>query len=478
MKKDIITQLYKLNISFTPLAKKYLLDLKETNYENLIKLGENLIQNNKKIIITKELLEIILKQNLKLFSQIPEENLEVITQNYFENDLKLLNPMNLSKLKGETNEFLKLIQFRFNFFKKKLTEENLNIYKTNVQEIKQKNNINQENVNIIGYIREIKKGNNISTILIEDEFGIIYGKIENELLEKEIIFPNEILLFLGKIKLKKFFIIKIIRKKQIMRKNYEKKDFKIFILSDLHSSHYDFKKKRWDKMINWLIKNYKKNKIKYLLILGDNVEGIGIYPKQEFDIIFNTLKEQYNYLKELLKKIPLEIRIICIPGNHDIVRLSEPQPQLTEDIKKMLDSRIIFFNNPALIEIETYRLLIYHGRALNQFSDQFIDKFPFSDPIPGMKQMIEMSHICPTIQGRTQLYPTKEDYLILNNDINVFLTGHIHMIRYGNKNGIHLVNCSAWIGQTHGMKKSNIFPEICAGILINVLENSIEIIRF
>ena len=64
-------------------------------------------------------------------------------------------------------------------------------------------------------------------------------------------------------------------------------------------------------------------------VVGDNVDGVGVYPKQEKELEIKDIKEQYRKLAEFLGGIRNSITIIMCPGGlHDAVRLIEPQPKI------------------------------------------------------------------------------------------------------------------------------------------------------
>ena len=481
---DVFDNLEENRIFLTPKAKKKLFEKRESQevIEFFEKLGNSLIQNNEELYVDEEMLKSLLRIKSK---SLLEEKIKKNSKTYFKKksffngEIILEEDFNFEKLEGESKEFSKYINSRYRYFERRFIQENPEIKITRLEELIKGNYFQIDSCFSIVFLKEIFfEIKEYLEVIIEDSSGIKRAKISRELVDKMNLFPNEVILIEIEINQRDFFIKNIKRIKEIQKWNYTPKNFKIVALSDVHSSSIHFYEKEWYKMIDWLIKNYRKEKIKYLIISGDNVEGIGIFPGQELTITLNTLKDQYLYFNELIKKIPEEIRIICIPGNHDLVRLSEPQPELGEDIIKYLSKRIIFLKNPALISIQNYRILIYHGRSLNQFSDQFTAKFPFTNPIPGLKNMIKMSHLCPTIQGRTQIYPSKEDHLILKKNINLFLTGHIHVFRYSKINGIHIVNCSAWMGQSDGMKRMNFLPEAKGMLIINVYDNSLEFFKF
>ena len=79
-------------------------------------------------------------------------------------------------------------------------------------------------------------------------------------------------------------------------------------------------------MIHWFKNDPMARTIKYFVLSGDGVDGIGIYPGQDKHLAIKDLYKQYSELARLLEEIPDWIDIIILPGNHDAVRPAEPQP--------------------------------------------------------------------------------------------------------------------------------------------------------
>ena len=87
--------------------------------------------------------------------------------------------------------------------------------------------------------------------------------------------------------------------------------------------------KEWDKMMKWLNSDDETaHNIKYLVIAGDAVDGIGVYPGQEKNLAIMDVYDQYEFLARKLDMLPDHITPILSPGNHDAVRPAEPQPLL------------------------------------------------------------------------------------------------------------------------------------------------------
>ena len=105
-------------------------------------------------------------------------------------------------------------------------------------------------------------------------------------------------------------------------------------ISDIHLGSGTFKENEWNKFVSWLNGevDYHKEWIPnpgYLVIAGDAVDGIDSYPGQEADLSITDVWEQYSVLSESVSKIPNTIQTVIMPGNHDAVRLMEPQLPLS-----------------------------------------------------------------------------------------------------------------------------------------------------
>src|SRR5256885_16766205 len=72
--------------------------------------------------------------------------------------------------------------------------------------------------------------------------------------------------------------------------------------------------------------------VKYVLIGGDLVEGVGVYPRQEVDLKVPDIFEQYWLAAKLVGEIPVHIGVGLIPGNHDAVRQGLPQPAIFKEV--------------------------------------------------------------------------------------------------------------------------------------------------
>jgi len=243
-----------------------------------------------------------------------------------------------------------------------------------------------------------------------------------------------------------------------------KKDFSILFLSDTHFGSKTFLKKEWNLLVKWLNfeiedKNFEKlaEKIKYIIIAGDIIDGVGIYPEQENDLEILDIYQQYEFAAENIDKIPKNIKIIISPGNHDAVRQAEPQPAIPSEYSNLFPNNVIFLGNPALIKVDGIKILIYHGRSF----DDLVSKIPrltYSRPTELMEELLKRRHLAPMYGGKTPIAPEKEDYLVIDEVPDILHTGHIHTVGTGFYKGIFLVNSGCWQSQTPFQRKINLNP--------------------
>ncbi len=244
-------------------------------------------------------------------------------------------------------------------------------------------------------------------------------------------------------------------------------DSVVAFVSDLHVGSTEFLREEWGRFIQWLNKDPVAKDVRYILMPGDLVDGIGIYPGQEDELEIEDVYEQYAEVAKLVSKIPSRIRIIMMPGNHDAVRLAEPQPALPGDITKMFAKEIQFVGNPCYLEIEGRTILAYHGRSMDDFVAGVKD-LSYRAPAEIMKEMLRRRHMAPTYGQRTALAPEQRDYLVIDRVPNIFVTGHVHACATAEYRGIKLINASAWQSQTAFQRMHNQEPDPAKVPMVNL----------
>ena len=182
------------------------------------------------------------------------------------------------------------------------------------------------------------------------------------------------------------------------------------LTSDLHVGSKYFLEDAWQRFVNWV--NCETNdpsgmaaQVKYIVVAGDVADGIGVYPGQEEDLSIKDIYEQYEKAADCLNSIREDISIIIAPGNHDIVRQAEPQPNLPESVQKFFKGNKLFVGNPAQVTLGGTSLLIYHGRSI----DDLVLRIPglsYGEPEKAMIEMLRRRHLCPVYGGRVSIAPS------------------------------------------------------------------------
>ena len=243
-------------------------------------------------------------------------------------------------------------------------------------------------------------------------------------------------------------------------------DFGIVFLSDVHIGSLTFLEDAFQRFIDWINceagdeeQRRVAEDVKYLIIGGDIVDGIGVYPNQDKELAIKDITEQYNEAARFLGNIRSDIKIIIAPGNHDASRVAEPQPAVPEEYAKALYEldNVEFISNPGVVSLDGINVLIYHGRSFDDLV-MAIKSFEYEKSDEIMIELLQKRHLAPIYGERTPLASELEDYLVIDEVPDVFHTGHIHINSYKKYKGVHLINSGTFQTQTEFQKIYNINP--------------------
>ena len=258
------------------------------------------------------------------------------------------------------------------------------------------------------------------------------------------------------------------------------------LTSDMHIGSIKFHKEAFDRFVSWLNGNYGTPKmkeiaghVKYLLVAGDIVDGVGVYPNQIKELAIKDVHEQYNLASKYFKQIPNYIEIIVSPGNHDAPRKALPQPAISDDFLKTLQDsgRARSLGDPCLVSLHGVEVLMYHGRSL----DDIIAMVPGLDhdhPEKAMKLLLQGRHLSPLYGGKTMLSPENQDFLVIERIPDIFHAGHIHVLGCCNYRGVLIVNSGGWQGQTDYMQKLGLVPTPGKVPVVNLQTLETNILQF
>jgi DNA polymerase II small subunit len=258
------------------------------------------------------------------------------------------------------------------------------------------------------------------------------------------------------------------------------------LTSDIHIGSNKFKKESFKHFIKWLNGKYGTpemreiaGKVKYLLIAGDIVDGVGVYPNQELELTVRDVHRQYAYASKILKRVPEYIEVVLGPGNHDATRKALPQPAIAKGyLGSMLEKPNIHpVGSPCFMSLHGVEVLMFHGRSL----DDIINSIPGMDhqhPEKAMRLLLQGRHLAPVYGGKTMLSPENRDYLVIDKVPDILVAGHIHVIGHCNYRGTLVVNSGGWQEQTDYMQKLGLVPTPGLVPVINLQTLEIRVLDF
>jgi len=244
----------------------------------------------------------------------------------------------------------------------------------------------------------------------------------------------------------------------------------VALLSDLHVGSREFLEKVFERFLLWLKgevgngrQKYIAGRVKYVVIAGDLVDGIGVYPSQEEELKITDIYEQYKATARLIEKIPEYIEVIIIPGNHDATRQALPQPAIMRKYAEPIYEcrKVRMLGDPSWVKLHDVEFLLYHGRSL----DDVIGAVPgvmyrnLQKTVGrAMEQLLKVRHLAPMYGQKTPIAAEKIDWLVIDRVPDIFHAGHVHVEGYKRYRGRLIVNSGTFQDQTAFMKKMGLMP--------------------
>jgi len=390
----------------------------------------------------------------------------------------LKDPTSKLHTNGKYDEFYELTLDKFNQLRKLIRRRPEVNSATNINNIfRLSNSIEISTIGLVNNIHLTKKGNYLLTL--EDLTGIISVLIQNnsdnldyiKIIERTI---KDQMLFVkgtfnpGEKGRRGIIFANSISKIDIptdFQPNTSPDPLSIALISDIHIGSKEFEEGLFKKFLNFL--NGKGNnkhlreiagKIKYLVINGDLVDGIGVYPNQQKDLIITDIYKQFKKASDLLSEIPDYIKVFYVSGNHEPVRNALPLPAVPKKYcEDLINLGIKCLGNPSLIKTHNVNTLIYHGESMHDMN-MLIHALDINDPINTMKEFLICRHLAPIFGEKTQLAPINKDLLLLDKIPDIFHTGHVHINGTGKYRNVTLVNSGCFQAQTDYMRSFGITP--------------------
>ncbi|HVC58691.1 MAG TPA: DNA-directed DNA polymerase II small subunit [Candidatus Acidoferrales bacterium] len=269
---------------------------------------------------------------------------------------------------------------------------------------------------------------------------------------------------------------------QLKERKSTEEDIAIAMISDTHVGSKLFMEKNFTHFVKWLNgdvsgKTALAGKIKYLVIGGDVVDGIGVYPRQDRDLSILDVYNQYKTFFNFIRAIPEYIHVFIIPGNHDAVQRAEPQPELTADlIGDFHMENVHLLPNPSFLTLHGVDLLAYHGTSLDSVIAS-IPNMSYANPEKAMLEMLKRRHLSP-IYGGNIIVPSKNDNLVIEKIPDILQMGHVHKNGYASYHGVEIVNSGTWQARTDFQVMQGHIPTPCLMSVFETKTGNMSLVDF
>lgn len=447
MRKNIVEKLTSQGLLITPNALNILLE----NYES-----EEIIQEviriteaeGSKLIEEKHVRVALSIVNGRKFKE--ESFVHEILAKQIEEDLKVIKSYNKpKKVSDSMQEKIKYFMSRYEKISKILKQRVDFMTTVSLEEVIK----NESNGPFKCIVIILEKGK--SKLVVEDPSEvaeIIVPKSNPQVYQKFLETCNDIVVGIEIIKKDSKLLLHDIVFPEIPEEPARKsnQDVAALLISDLHIGSKFFSKESFNKIIAALRGrrylneqlNLLMNKVKYIIIAGDIVDGVLIYPGQEKELEIVDILEQYEEAVKNLREIPEYITLVIIPGNHDAERKAIPQPPISNEvIMEFMKERGNVYNlsNPSFISLHNVRFLLFHGQSLEDIASS-IPGISYYNPEQGMKYLLRTRHIAPIYGNNTQIALDGEDELVIEEKPDVFHAGHVHVKGYDTYRGTRIIN--------------------------------------
>ncbi|HLF16143.1 MAG TPA: DNA-directed DNA polymerase II small subunit, partial [Candidatus Thermoplasmatota archaeon] len=387
-----------------------------------------------------------------------------------------------STCEGTTQDFLTYFQDRYRQIAKLLRQRRELRNAVPIERVKP----GAPEVQVIGMLTEVQATRSGHWRLeVEDETGslvcIVRGDDPPLRAMAESLVQDEVVGLVGQVSSKgdALFVTSLVRPDIPMpdhdRKRGAEAPLMAAFLSDIHVGSGTFLAENWKRMLRWLSgeggsrrEREAAGRVKYLIIPGDLVDGVGIYPGQQDELTIPDVYDQYEAFGDWMESVPDHIEMVVQPGNHDVSRPAEPQPAFTQEVRNRFDHHDArFLANPAWYRLHGALTLGYHGSSLIDFATS-VANLDHAKPLGIMRQMLQSRHLAPLYGERTPVAPEHHDYLVIRDIPDVFVTGHVHVPGIESYRGVLMVNSGTWQSQTGYQKMLNFTPDPCKMPLVDL----------
>ncbi len=459
------------------IAEDALRCLNISNYKRII----DQLHEDKKIFVSVE----DIRKKINCFKE--DDQITNTENNYYIIDKYDVTNKKLSQ--GKVEDFHKLFLHKYEVLSKIIKSRNGTTYITIDEAKKQPRN---REVDIIGMVLEKRTTKNENLMFtLDDTSGrtnIVVTKQDEDLFKeaKDLLLDN-VVGVKGVVLSNNMLIVKEIIYPDMpftQRNNCLKEDKYLLVIGDIHIGSKLFLEKQFIDFIEWLNKKNNEDaeivdKIKYIVIAGDVVDGIGIYPKQYEELTIPNIFEQYKIFEDYMLMIPKHIEVFITPGNHDAVKISDPQAALPEKLVPRLVNvkNIHLIGSPSWVVFENFKTLIYHGYSLHGIYGQ-IKSAKMTAPDTAIKEVLKRRDLMPSYGNRQIFAPIEKNFMVIEEVPDIYIGADVHHHVYSKYKGCHILNTSTWQSMTSYQEGFGHVPTLCKVLLFNLKTEKVLIKDF
>lgn len=427
--------------------------------------------------LEKIIKEIVREKTRQKLFQINQDDLETylgIKEDLsLESEVKILSDPTSKITSGEgVKGYNALFSSRFNKLKRIILDRPESKMLKSAASLK--NTKIEDDLYVCGLVTVRNSERNITKIVLEDPSGSFEGIIFDEELQKTagtLLMDQFVMARVGSGK-NSGYIIKDLILPDIpeQAKNKSESEAYAVFLSDLHIGSKYFMEDEFSDFVSWISSpDPVARKIRFVLIGGDLVDGVGIYPNQNKELVCQTIQEQLMKVEDLIDKIPKNVKIIIMPGNHDPGRRALPQPAIPKKYNSGLWERenVFMVGNPAVVSLNGVKVSMFHGQSI----DDIVKTTPglsYDRPTDVMRHLLRARHLSPIYGSQTPIAPEMEDLMVIQDIPDIFHVGHVHRAQLDLYKGILLVNSGSWQKQTPFQASVGMTPNPGIAILVNL----------
>ena len=332
----------------------------------------------------------------------------------------------------------------------------------------------EDDMYVCGLVTTRSSERNLTKLVLEDPSGTIEGIVFDNELQKTAgtLLTDQFIMARINLAKNSGFIIKDLILPDIPDQSINKSETESYaaFLSDLHIGSRYFMHEEFSDFVSWLsTPDPVARKIRFVLIGGDVVDGVGIYPNQDKELVCQTIEEQLEMVDDLIGKMPKNIKIIIMPGNHDPGRRALPQPAIPKKYNSSLWERenVMMVGNPAVVSLNGVKVMMFHGQSI----DDIVKTTPglsYDSPTNVMRHLLRARHLSPIYGSQTPIAPEMEDLLVIEEVPDIFHVGHVHRAQLDMYKGILLINSGSWQKQTPFQASVGMTPNPGIALMVNL----------